>query len=1131
MRVPFNSNRKNFPIGKPAGLLISMLVMLLVIILSGANASAAPACPEPYTFKQPGGQSITVINKGDEFLNWQEDLRGNLLAYENETFYYATWTDNGAKATNVRASDLTIFIPGSKGGDIPDSLRNKTAKLIEQRAERSERVAPELESNAAPINPQRKLLMIYASYDADPQVGDNLPSHLKMTAAQVNSLLFGGSGSGSVNDYYMKLLGTNINVIVPATGSGITTPGVITVSLPGNHPNPRGNSSQTKPMMHAAINAAIAQGLNLSEFTDSGYLSTAQLSIGVIFQGYETSFEMPPGPSFWGSAWEEYGGDFGDVNVESAFGQGSIHMDHTLTIGIIAHELGHSGYGFDDTYNYGTMSVLSVSSGMDTWSLMSSGNWTYAAGEYAGESPSYADAYNLVTYGLIVPETLPYSYYGTKTVSDHAQIYKIKPRDSDSQYFLLQQRINVDFDRGMFNRFYDSTDSAAGGLLIYHVDTSVPLFRINDKRTHYKAGIEEAHGYYQHLQIEPGMFEFAGAHYTDMFGNGKSAFSMETGPVSGLYSAFTMNQVPPTQTTDSGVYIRDISYSPLTGQTAFTVDNPWLDDYAVTYNYSENGGNWAERDSEMVRTGSEIDLNVDAVKPGWEFVGWNTDKNAREELYSLDMEYSDVTLYAIFEKRLNGYFVDYDGETQQIRDHNDILYNKETTGSLYVPAQNTCTGWNSMGGYSTSTLPGSYYGFHSTGSLVSITEDTTFYGLYQRLMVIVYDANGGDYTPPMQRLVQYVNSYDITNYSPKNFELMGELERPGYTFKGWATSADGSVEYNAGQLVPYAGSMTLYAVWESNGGGLKATEPFFLLTDFNSKGILNVNNITFDNSGQKTVINPTGETLVINGSVGWGHLDPQSGKSFPDDYEFVRIRLKLEDGASPGNFYVKLYDDAPQNSSLNAFTSQTAPNGYTDYLIPVPEDGIAYIDLEHWASGKVTIDSIWLSGETSPEAITTTTAVTTTTTTKSDIKTVVMRLDNLYAAVNSQKVRVNDAQELTPIMNEGGRTMVPFRFIATCFGADVDWDGGAGSVIIDHNGKHIVIPIGKSFAYVDGVQTPINAPAQIMTFGRTFVPFRAVTELLGGVNVEWDSGSATIIASDGEINVARCVAEFNNLIR
>jgi len=146
------------------------------------------------------------------------------------------------------------------------------------------------------------------------------------------------------------------------------------------------------------------------------------------------------------------------------------------------------------------------------------------------------------------------------------------------------------------------------------------------------------------------------------------------------------------------------------------------------------------------------------------------------------------------------------------------------------------------------------------------------------------------------------------------------------------------------------------------------------------------------------------------------------------------------------------------------------------------------------------------------------------------LTTAIMRIDKLYASVNGAKVKVNDAQDLAPIFNDGGRTMVPFRFIATAFDAEVDWDGESGSAIIDHNGKHIQLPIDMPYAIVDGVQTPINAPVQIMTFGRTFVPFRAVAELLD-VNLDYDPDTMTIIASDGEIDVQQCVQYYNVMMR
>ena len=44
------------------------------------------------------------------------------------------------------------------------------------------------------------------------------------------------------------------------------------------------------------------------------------------------------------------------------------------------------------------------------------------------------------------------------------------------------------------------------------------------------------------------------------------------------------------------------------------------------------------------------------------------------------------------------------------------------------------------------------------------------------------------------------------------------------------------------------------------------------------------------------------------------------------------------------------------------------------------------------------------------------------------------------------------------------------------------------------------------------------------------MPFRAVSELLGGINLEYDPGSMVIIASDGETDVAKCIEEYDSLV-
>ena len=80
-------------------------------------------------------------------------------------------------------------------------------------------------------------------------------------------------------------------------------------------------------------------------------------------------------------------------------------------------------------------------------------------------------------------------------------------------------------------------------------------------------------------------------------------------------------------------------------------DNPLpANDYYVTYDYSTNGGESSNAVNDYVAEGSNVSLEYTATKAGYEFMGWNTDKDATVGLESLSMPSNNVTLYAIFRK-------------------------------------------------------------------------------------------------------------------------------------------------------------------------------------------------------------------------------------------------------------------------------------------------------------------------------------------------------------------------------------------------------------------------------------------------------------------------------------------------
>ena len=71
---------------------------------------------------------------------------------------------------------------------------------------------------------------------------------------------------------------------------------------------------------------------------------------------------------------------------------------------------------------------------------------------------------------------------------------------------------------------------------------------------------------------------------------------------------------------------------------------------------------------------------------------------------------------------------------------------------------------------------------------------------------ISYNANGGSGAPSAQSKY-YGKTLTLSSTKPT---------RTGYTFKGWATSASGSVTYASGASYTANASATLYAVWQAN---------------------------------------------------------------------------------------------------------------------------------------------------------------------------------------------------------------------------------------------------------------------------------------------------------------------------
>lgn len=104
----------------------------------------------------------------------------------------------------------------------------------------------------------------------------------------------------------------------------------------------------------------------------------------------------------------------------------------------------------------------------------------------------------------------------------------------------------------------------------------------------------------------------------------------------------------------------------------------------------------------------------------------------------------------------------------------------------------------------------------ATGVIVlDKAQNQTFYAKWTpNQYVVIFDSCLGVTVPNESQLMEYNKTANLTTLSK-----MTNFKKPGYTFKGWATSENGAVVYKDGASVTNLvaeGGITLYAKWELN---------------------------------------------------------------------------------------------------------------------------------------------------------------------------------------------------------------------------------------------------------------------------------------------------------------------------
>jgi uncharacterized repeat protein (TIGR02543 family) len=241
--------------------------------------------------------------------------------------------------------------------------------------------------------------------------------------------------------------------------------------------------------------------------------------------------------------------------------------------------------------------------------------------------------------------------------------------------------------------------------------------------------------------------------------------------------------------------------------------------YVVTYNYNEATGGNSTTTASFTTAGTGITLPT-PTKTGYTFAGWFSNASLLASIGSAGASYlptgTTLSLTAYAKWTPINYTFTYDANsadlgtvpTETSKQITQTATVKANTGNL-IRVGYTFGGWNTLSnGSGTNYLSGSLFTVGSSNVVLYAKWTANTY-------TVTYNVNGG--TGNAQRSSTNVSSDSYTTGgSSVSIPAAGTLERSGYTFAGWNTSASGSgTSYAAGDNYTTISNVILYAKWNA----------------------------------------------------------------------------------------------------------------------------------------------------------------------------------------------------------------------------------------------------------------------------------------------------------------------------
>ena len=142
---------------------------------------------------------------------------------------------------------------------------------------------------------------------------------------------------------------------------------------------------------------------------------------------------------------------------------------------------------------------------------------------------------------------------------------------------------------------------------------------------------------------------------------------------------------------------------------------------------------------------------------------------------------------------------------------------------------------------------------------------------------------------------------------------------------------------------------------------------------------------------------------------------------------------------------------------------------------------------------------------------------------------IVLFVGSANALVNGQKTLIDKTNDKVIATIVDSRTLVPVRFIAENFGAEVGWDDLTRTVTLTLKDKTVKIVLDKAEIDINGSVTAIDVPAQSIE-GRTMLPLRAFVENVMGKKIFWDARGLIVITDTDMLEASADKAVIDQLV-